>query len=177
VPLPKQGQEELVGFVLVVVIVAVAGLIIMGLFLRIESGKQKMKSADIAQFLDSSLLVTSRCHLSSPLFPASMGELAVACSLDKGERCLEGTNVCSVLNISMQEIIKSSWAVGASSVIKGYEFQIVMMSNRTTSPTSTPFILIQEGMCNKDYRLGEHLQPGTRRGTSLVTTLKLCTDA
>ena len=34
-PLPKQGQEELVGFVLVVVIVAVAGLIIMGLFLRI----------------------------------------------------------------------------------------------------------------------------------------------
>ena len=149
----------------------------MGLFLRIDGGKQTMKSADIAQFLDSVSLVTTKCHLSSPLFPASMGELVVACSSDKGGRCLEGTNVCSILNISMQEIIKSSWTIGTNSTIRGYEFQIVMVSNKTTSPISTPVLLIQEGACTKDYRLGEHLQPGTRRGTSLVTTLKLCTDA
>jgi len=177
VPLPKKGQEELVGFVLVVVIVAVAGLIIMGLFLRIDGGKQTMKSADIAQFLDSASLVTTKCHISSPLFPASIGELAVACSSNKGERCLEGTNACSVLNISMQEIIKSSWTIGTNSTIRGYEFQIIMTSNKTTSLTSTPVLLIQEGACTKDYRLGEHIQPGARRGTSLVTTLKLCVDA
>ena len=32
----KQGQEELVGFVLVVVLVAVAGIILLGLVFRIE---------------------------------------------------------------------------------------------------------------------------------------------
>ncbi len=176
-PLLKKGQEELVGFVLVVVIVSVAGLIIMGLFFRIESEKQAAKSADIAQFLNSAFLVTTKCHLSSPLFPANIGELAAACSSDKNERCLDGTNACSVLNISMQEIIKSSWAAGADSVIKGYEFQSIMTSNRTTSLTSTPVLLIREGACAKDYRVGEHLQPGARRGTTLVTTLKLCINA
>jgi len=144
VPLPKKGQEELVGFVLVVVIVAIAGLILMGLFLRIEDGRKETKSADIAQFLDSAFL--------------------------------EGTNVCSVLNISLQDIIKSSWMVSENSVIKGYDFQIVMTMNRTTSSINTPVILIQEGVCANDYRVGEHLQPGTRRGTSLVTALKLCSD-
>jgi len=176
VPLPKKGQEELVGFVLVVVIVAIAGLILMGLFLRIEDGRKETKSADIAQFLDSAFLVTTKCHLSSPLFPSNIGELALACSSDKNELCLEGTNVCSVLNISLQDIIKSSWMVSENSVIKGYDFQIVMTMNRTTSSINTPVILIQEGVCANDYRVGEHLQPGTRRGTSLVTALKLCSD-
>lgn len=173
----KLGQEELVGFVLVVVIVAVGGLVVIGLFFRIEGGKQENRSADISRFLDSAFLVTTKCHLTSPLFPANIGELAAACNSDRDENCLEGTNVCSVLNSSIKEIIKSSWAVGQNSTIKGYELEIVMTANRTSSQVSNSVLATNEGKCAGNYLTGEHLQPGERRGTTIVTTLKLCSDS
>ena len=171
----KQGQEELVGFVLVVVLVAVAGIILLGLVFRIEGERTETNSAEISQFLESAFLTTTPCHISSPQFPALLGELAAVCADDKKRRCREGTEVCSVLNSSVNGAINSGWAVGTSSVTNGYKFQIILTTNRTRESSGDSILSLQKGTCTGEYRVGEHLQPGMRRGNVLVTTLKLCT--
>lgn len=172
--LPKRGQEELVGFVLVVAVVAIGGLILLSLVVRIDGGTQETKSADIAQFLESTWQTTTACHLSSSLIPVTLAELATSCAADRNTRCREGQGACALLNTTMAEVIRSSWEIEASAPTQGYEFSIAQVSNRTRGAAGEPMLALHEGTCAGNYRAGEHLQPGRRRGTTLVTTLKLC---
>ena len=174
--LHNRGQEELVGFVLVVAIVAISGLILIGLVMRLESGgSEETRSADIAQFLESLWQASAACHLSAGAAPATLSEIAASCVADKGTKCREGGSACSVLNATLHDVIVGSWGIGTEAQKNGYEFDLMLTSNRTRGAASEPMLALKWGACKGNYRSGEHLQPGKRRGTTLVSTLKICT--
>ena len=89
----KQAQQETVGFVLIIVIVTVAGLIFLGL--SINKGETvKKTSAEISDFLQSSMYYTTNCTTTFIPQYKDMQDLIKSCYRD--EKCLDEKAACSV---------------------------------------------------------------------------------
>jgi|WetSurMetagenome_2_1015567.scaffolds.fasta_scaffold375777_2 hypothetical protein len=123
----KRAQEEMVGFVLIILLVAVIFLIFLGLFLRRSSTDNRIESSEISQFLDAMTEVTSNCSLNSGYSFESIGDLATEC--ERNSLCSGGKTACEILKTSTKEIIESSWNFGAESPNKGYKFLISFNSS------------------------------------------------
>lgn len=116
----RKGQEEIVGFVLIIVLVAVIGLVFLSLSIR--RGEIETKdSKEIENFLSSSFLFTTSCYR-SPEIIYNLKGLVKAC--DNNEKCLDGEETCKVLNETFYELIKKSWKISPSSSEKAYSLEI-----------------------------------------------------
>lgn len=166
----RQGQEEIVGFVVVVVLVAVIALVVLGLALRHPSLQGNAESADIAHFLESVFAMTSECTLRGQ-YHASMGEVANACATDSKQKCAEGTEACAVLNRTLAAAIAAAWNVNNASAVQGY---VLSITHRLSSTNERVLLTQEQGACKEGWYEGEHLQPVQGRRGTLITTLQLC---
>jgi len=112
----KKSQEEMVGFVLIIVLVVVIGLIFLVLSLRKPSSLNT--SEEINSFLHASSKFTTSCQKYKGDFYDLSG-LISACS--KREDCFNGTFSCTILNETINTLINSSFKVGEK--YKGYYFK------------------------------------------------------
>jgi len=123
--LRKKSQEEIVGFVLIIVLVAVIVLIFLAISIRKSSGLQKSK--DIENFLHSSLLYAAECK-PSPEIVYDLRDLITACY--NNEKCLNEEQACNELNRTFIELIEDSFQIGEESKYKAYVLD-VYMNNET----------------------------------------------
>ncbi len=121
-PESKRSQEEMLGFALIMVVVAVVLLIFLGFSLS-SSKKESVESYEVESFIQSFLQYTSSCEENFELNYLSVQKLILAC--DKGETCVDGRETCEVLNTTLKEITENSWKIGEEFPVKGYELQIV----------------------------------------------------
>ena len=128
----QKAQEEMVGFALIIILVAVILLIFLGFSLR-NQGKDSVKSYEVESFIQSTLHYTSDCRDNLEFF--SVQELISKCNND--ERCLDGRSTCDVLKPILNGITKESWKIGAERPVKGYEFKV--------NSTKKEILDIQEG--------------------------------
>ncbi len=145
----KIGQEEMVGFALIMIMVAVILLIFLSFSLK-SSGKEIVESYEVESFIESLLQYTSDCE--DNLEYLSIQKLIFDCNDDK--ICLDERNTCDVLNLTLKDIIKESWNVEGDTPIKGYEFKIIIEGEE--------MLLIKEGNITKSYK--EAMQDFSRRG-------------
>ncbi len=99
----KRGQEEMIGFVIIVVIVAVILLV----FLRFSLNNDVVSenNFEVETFLQVYLEYTTDCsNLEERL---TMRNLIVACNKD--EECTDGIDACEVLEKETEEILKRVW--------------------------------------------------------------------
>jgi hypothetical protein len=115
----RKAQEEMVGFVLIIVLVAVIALVFLAISIR--KPQETKTSKEIENFLHSSLLYTASCQ-SSPERIYDFRDLIEACL--KSERCLSGEKACDVLNKTAFDLIEASFHVGEEERYKGYIFKI-----------------------------------------------------
>ena len=149
----KRAQEEIVGFVLVVVIVAVIFLIFLGLTIRQKSPITQKESRDVSEFLESMMDYTSKCAVVSDKAYVSLGMLERECY--SGSSCRAGDNACSVLTRTIQEAVESNWKMGADRPVKGYIFNATYSSDAL----SKNVILLTKGNCTNERIGAEHLSP------------------
>jgi hypothetical protein len=116
----KRAQEEMVGFVLIIVIVAVIGLFFM--FIMSKQAKPYTPSSEIESFLQSSLIYTTSCYPEQGASPYNLQYLAEACSNSK--ICNNGEDSCSILNKTISELLESSFNINQESKYKAYRFNI-----------------------------------------------------
>lgn len=116
----KKAQEEMVGFALIIIVVAVILLIFIGFSLKTPK-KENVESYEVESFIQSSLQYTTDCRDNLRTF--SIQKLISSCRND--EICLDGRNTCEVLNSTLKGIVEESWKVGENTPIKGYEFKII----------------------------------------------------
>lgn len=166
----KQGQEEIVGFVVVVVLVAVIALVVLGFVLRPGLQQESVESVDIAYFLESVFAMTSECTLRGQ-HQASVGEVASACATDSKRRCGEGAEACGVLNRTLAKTIAAAWDVSNVSAVQGY---VLNLTHRLSSTNERVLLTQQQGACKEGWYNGEHLQPVQGRRGTLIASLKLC---
>lgn len=113
----KKGQEEMVGFALIIIIVAIIALV-----LFIIAGKKPVpadESRELANFLNSMAYYTTNCS-SSPEHPYNMKELIRACAQD--EKCLNGGTACDVMNRALIPMLEESFS--QESKVKSYYLNI-----------------------------------------------------
>jgi len=116
---PKKAQEEMVGFALIVIIVAVILLVFVGITLR-NQDETAIESYEVESFLSSSLQYTSSCETN--LEYLTIQKLIFACY--EGNSCLDGESACQKLESSFKGILGEVWPIQEDSSITGYELTI-----------------------------------------------------
>jgi len=138
----KYGQEELIGFVLIVVLMAVIGLIFLGLSLR-NPQKEEIESYEVESFIQSFLQYTTDCgNYRENYLPIK--KLITMC-VNEGT-CLNEENSCDVLNFTLTEIIENSWKVEGDRPIQGYKLKITLEDGTEVIPS------ISKGNSTKNSR-------------------------
>jgi len=115
----KKGQEEMVGFAVISIIIGVIILVVIG-FMVNKKDTNLTADYEIESFIQSSLQYTSECQDS--LGFVSLQELIISCRRE--ETCLDGKSSCDALNSTLKGLVENAWTVGDQSSIKGYEFDI-----------------------------------------------------
>jgi len=114
----KKAQEEMVGFALIIIIVAVILLIFLG-FTLLKPQKENIESYEVESFLDSMMQYTTDC--SDNLERLDIQGLITKCN--RNQKCLDERESCDVLNETISNILKETWKIENSPVL-GYELNI-----------------------------------------------------
>lgn len=165
--LQNKGQEEIVGFVAVVVIVAVIFVIFLGIIVRQNIGEKFVEGRDVQQFLESIMQYTSDCALGYEPNYAKLEEIIREC-YKSDRKCISGEKACEIVNKTLSEIIENSLTINNVSSVSGYEFEALY----STNISQESFLYIRKGNCEKSVIGGEIISPafpGTIRHV-----LKLC---
>lgn len=116
----KLAQEEMVGFALIVILVAVIILVFI-MFLIREPVKENVESYEVGSFIDSMLQYSTSCGNNNEPH-LSIQKLMIAC--ENREICLDERESCEVLEEDLQNILEVSWKVGEDNSLKGYVLNI-----------------------------------------------------
>ena len=161
----KKGQEEIVGFVVIVVLVAVVFVVILGLYMNQNHPATERESRDVEQFLGSAMEYTSNCEVGSRYF--SLGELVRECYDDS--ECDSGEDGCGVLSRTLQEIIETNWKIGEDRPSKGYIFNSTYTS---LGSYGEEVLFITKGNCTIGRIGAEYLSPA--QPGSITSSLQIC---
>lgn len=115
----KHGQEEIVGFALIIIIVAIILLVFLAFSLKNKSSENEA-SYEVGSFLQSALQYTTECR--DNFGEVSVKNLIFMCS--NQEKCVDGKESCSVLEDTLNGISSSAWQTGNVRPVKGYELNI-----------------------------------------------------
>lgn len=119
----RKGQEEMVGFALIVIIVSIVLLVFLGFFLG-NSKNQTTQSFEAENFVISTLQYSTECQ--NYYGYISVNDLIFMCNSKL--TCNDRQDSCEVLNSTLNGILNQSWNVGGGSPIKGYVLNITSNS-------------------------------------------------
>ncbi len=135
----RKAQEEMVGFALIMIIVAVILLVLLSISLR-SPQQEEVESYEVDSFIQAFLQYTSDCR--DELEYLDVQELIFDCN-DR-RTCVDERDTCDVLGSTMEEIVEESWKVGADRPVLGYELRILSESGEILS--------ISEGNQTQNYK-------------------------
>ena len=127
----KKAQHEIVGFVLIVLIVSVIGVI----FLAITLGSPKperQNSVEVSNLLEASMYHTTNCAVNYIPQYRSIQDLIKECYKDisgNSRECLGGGDVCRELETELKSVLGESLNVGEDGVNRGYNIDIYFTSD------------------------------------------------
>ncbi len=165
--LMKKGQEEIVGFVVVVVLVAIVALVMLSFSLR--TPQETYDSARLARFIGAVNEYSSNCSLTQDY--ATIGELYGACY--QGVRCSDEVDSCVYLNNTLREIIAVSLQVGEERPLKGYTVHVRYRENTNASKEET-ILSFGTGNCSTGQRQGSS-DIRYARGGVIRSSIATCT--
>ncbi len=145
----KKGQEEIIGFALIIIIVAVILLVILGLSLR-GKGKEAVQSYEVGSFIQTALQYTSDCNDGIEYLP--IRKLIFEC--ENENLCDDERNTCDVLDSTFTEIAEKSWKVSEETPVKGYKIRVVTEEREV--------LLIEQGNQTNNYK--SSMQSFSRQG-------------
>jgi hypothetical protein len=162
----KKGQEEIVGFVVIVLIVVIAGVFLLAFSLR-NNTATVTESSEVRQFLDSMLQYTGNCTTNPSGGSNELKDNIIACADDENSACLSDESVCDVAEANAKLLLEASFKASNETAIRGYEFKA------GEKGTNNSIINITKGDCSGSYKADE-LPLMTSLGNKLRISLKLC---
>jgi hypothetical protein len=112
----KKAQEEIIGFGIILLLIAVIGIVFLSISINKNSQKQEVEDYESQSFLKAMLETTTECEKESRYL--SVKDLAFECQ--RNYLCYNEEHSCTVLNDSLKGILDGSWEVGIDTPIKGY---------------------------------------------------------
>jgi len=112
----RKSQQEIVGFVIIVVIVMIIGVVFLGMFLKPKGGIAR-EDAEISNFLVSSAKITTDCVKGNEPNYRTLGDLTEDCFLRR--KCLDERDSCEVLKEGYEKLLNETWTIEFRGM-KGY---------------------------------------------------------
>lgn len=162
----RKAQEELVGFVLIVVLVSIIFVVILGLLIRKPTSSSE--NLEVSQFLESMVRYTTKCALGYEPNYVSIGELLGQCY--DAKTCTSGKKACDVLKEELDNVIGSSWLISEEGYYSGYELEVVYAHGTE----SESIVEVSGGTCNSFRGADTFLE---HSGGVITSTLKICTKS
>lgn len=145
----KKAQQEIVGFVVIVIIVCVIGLIFLSLMIG-RGEPESQSSVEASDLLKSSIYYTSECKINFEY--ENMQELIKSCY--KTEKCSGGKTACDYLNLTFIKIIDESMSIGENFPNKAYKLYIYYKDMEEINPNEE-ILKIEKGIfSNCSSRIG-----------------------
>lgn len=141
----KKSQQEMAGFVLIVVIVMIAGLVLF--IISVKKDKTETQSTDLDNFLSSIMSYTTDCVPTITPNYYNVGKLISGCY--ESETCKNlNKDMCDYLNETLNKILDDFVKTGAD--ILAYQFDVSYNSSGLK-----PLILpLKYGLCENAKVLG-----------------------
>ena len=152
----KKAQEEIVGFVMIIIIVAVILLIFLGISLRNPNkGQDSYKTNSFVQAYQQ---YTTECSITETEY-LSIQDLISECI--KGETCSNQEKACDILNETSKNILEKSWIVEQGSLIQGYNLRIIL-DEGNENELEEELLVIEKGNSTNNYQSGsqEYIKSG-----------------
>jgi hypothetical protein len=153
----KNGQEEMVGFALIVIILAVIILIFIGFAIR-SPDKDAVQSYEAESFVQSTLQHTTDCR--DNLEFLTIQKLIFRCNEEA--ECLDDRETCDVLKQTLQDLVEESWKV-ENRPLEGYELKIMV--------ENTELLNLNQGNKTRNYKGA--VQDFSKGGNSVVLLLNI----
>ena len=166
----NKAQEEIAGFVVIVVIVSIAGLIFLALSLN-ESGEERT-SNDERKFLESSMEFTTDCTYAEPNY-RNIKDLLGDCFDNSAKSCLNGKTACEVLNQTLSEMIDSTYPVGPDFKRKGLIYNATYSENSSFRQEQVQILTLYRGNCTSNIYLSADYYFANYPGT-ITASLDIC---
>ena len=164
----RKAQEEIVGFVLIVVIVSVMIVIFLGFSIR-NNNTPAQESKDVYRFLESSMQYTTDWAISYEPAYLNLGDLIRECYKD-ASLCISEKQPCAVAKKTLKALIDSAFPqISPESSIKGYEYKSIYLRENASQEE---IIFLSKGNCSQSIRGAEVLIP-SYPGT-ISNSLNLC---
>jgi hypothetical protein len=118
----KRGQEEMVGFVVIMLLVAVIFLVLLAVYIR-QGPKEPSESLELSQFMDALLEVSTPCG--NGLSSYKLDKVIVECVASDKE-CSPGSSMtmCEAVRQVIPNITESAWEFSENSPKTGYKYSI-----------------------------------------------------
>jgi hypothetical protein len=153
----KKAQEEMVGFALIIIIVAIVILVFLSFSLRNSTG-ENVESYEVESFIQTALQYTTECRTS--LGYLDVQRLVLECS--KERTCDSGKNSCELLKETVESLTNETWFVGEDRPVKGYDFLI--------NSDSGEILSVKQGTVAGNYRGASYIF--TRSGIDFETVFR-----
>lgn len=124
--MPKMAQEEMVGFAMIIIIVAIILLVLLGISLS-KPETHGVESYEVESFIQAILQQTTECSSDYGNSYNDIRSLITECYDE--QICENGNSACSILNSILNDILDKSWQAGQDSPVKGYELNITSKGN------------------------------------------------
>lgn len=120
----KKAQEQIAGFALILVVLAIIMLAFLAATLR-KPSEAVLENYETSNFLQSVLQQTTRCEMESGYL--DIKDLIFECNMQS--QCLNNEQMaCDVLRKTLENILENSWdsKLGPNGVYTGYEFAVLV---------------------------------------------------
>ena len=138
----KKAQEEITGFVIIVVMISVLFMVFLGIMFSQNFNKSATPSKDVSSYLEAVTEVTTPCAVYGDEY-ATIGKLFDYCY--SGKSCLSGVSACSVLNSTLLEMFNATLPFSAAHERKGFTFYLEAVSD--SSQATQVVLAIAKGNC------------------------------
>lgn len=136
----RKGQNEIVGFVMIVVIVVIIGLFLLAFYLRREPISTESKNVE--NFLKASLPYTTACKVD--IEPLDVKELAKRCYEKK--QCGEKDS-CSLLNETFSELLEQAWKINSNRPANYYKLNVYYSEKEGEEVKNEEILILERGNC------------------------------
>ena len=119
----KKAQHEMIGFIAIVVLVAVIGLIFLAISIN-RPQQIEVESREIQNFLQASSYHTSSCLRDGRYY--DFQDLISECYENENKKCggEDERNVCEAMEQTAVYLLDNSWLIGEEAYYKGYDLDI-----------------------------------------------------
>jgi hypothetical protein len=155
----KRAQEEMVGFALILIIVAIIFLVLLSSYIR-KPQADTGGNIEVNSFVQALMQYTTNCEQNSENL--TVQKLITKCQ--NKEVCDNRKTACLALNDSLKSIIKESWQVGDKRPVKGYSLRLINKDNKQ-------ILNLTEGVVTNNYRGTSQDNPPTSGDRDELVTI------